>query len=33
MAIRGSFFKSKGADIAGAFSKGQDKANEALEQE
>ena len=26
MAIRGSFFKSKGPDIAGAFTKGQDRA-------
>jgi len=33
MAIKGSYFKSKQADVAGAFRQGQGIANEALEQE
>ena len=33
MAIKGSYFKSKQADIAGAFREGQEIANEALEQD
>ena len=33
MAIKGSFFKSKQADIAGAFKSGQAEAAEALEQD
>ena len=33
MAIKGSFYKSKGPDIAGAFREGQETAREALEQD